>query len=130
MKGSSYVPLLILGTVVAVNSFGHRDDQDVRQQQYASREDCEKDWGDPDKCSPNYGSSGGGYGGSGRYLGPRYYWDRDLGKPVEVLGDGNTRVLNNSRITGPGSAFGETTHVGSYSRGGFGSFGHGFSAGG
>jgi hypothetical protein len=89
------------------------------------------DWGDAKNCSQSsYGSSGGGYGGGGRYLGPRYYWDRDLGKPVEVLGDGNTRVLNNTRLTGPGSAMGETTHVGSYSRGGFGSFSHGFSAGG
>ena len=129
MKGSSYVPLLILGTVVAVNTFGHRNDLDVKQQAYDSREDCEKDWGDGDKCTTNYSSSGGGYGG-GRYVGPRYYWDRNLGKPIEVLDDGNTRELSNTRLSSSGSELGETMHVGSFSRGGFGSFGHGFSMGG
>jgi len=130
LKGSTYVPLIILGSVVGIANFGHRNDLEVKQQAYASRDTCEIDWVDLDNCSQNNGSSGGGYGGSGRYLGPRYYWDRDLGKPVEVLADGNTRVLSNTRITGPKSAMGETIHIGSYSRGGFGTFGHGFSMGG
>ncbi len=126
MKGSAYVPLLILGSVVTINTLAHRNDLDVTQQEYASRDDCEMDWGEVDHCYQTYnGSSSGAH-----YVGPRYYWDRELGKPIEVLPDGSTRVLNNSRLTVPSSTLGNSVRVGSYSRGGFGTFGRGFSAGG
>ncbi len=135
MKASEYVPLLLLGSFVAINTFSHRNDEDVRQTHYNSREDCKMDWGDAESCSYDYssnysGSSGGGSSSGGRYVGPRYYWDRDLGKPIEVLPNGQTRVLSNSRISSAGSSLGRGGVVGSYSRGGFGSFSRGFSSGG
>lgn len=125
MKASEYVPLFLIGSVVAINTFGHRNDRDVTQQRYYSREECEVDWGAPENCNPDYSNSSGH-----SYLGPRYYWDRDIGKPVEVMSNGETKVLNNASLTSENSVRGQAVHVGTYSRGGFGNFSRGFSAGG
>lgn len=109
--------------------FAHRNDVDVRQTHYASREDCEMDWGDAESCSQNsYGYSENSH--SGGYVGPRYYWDRDLHRPVAILPDGQTRVINNSRLNSFNINRGPDRSVGSYSRGGFGSVSRGFTAGG
>jgi len=127
LKASDYVPLLVIGSVFALNAFSHRNDLDVKQQRYASREDCEVDWGAPEYCSRDASESSDYHT---RYVGPRYYWDRDIGRPIEVLPNGETRALRNTSIGSAGSVRGQSMSVGSYSRGGFGSFSHGFSAGG
>jgi uncharacterized protein YgiB involved in biofilm formation len=124
LKRSSKVTLLVIGTIAAGGYLARPEKTEVRQDAYASRSDCERDWGnDYRNCS----SSGGGHGG---YYGPRYYWDRSAGYPVAVSPDGETRPVTNSYLTRgtPSTARGVTTST--ISRGGFGSIARGFSAGG
>lgn len=132
MKRSSYVPLLLLGT--AAGMVGCSSSVDLKQQRYASREDCLRDWNDEASCQPEQrtggGGSGGGYwGGREEYRGPRYYWDRDAGRPMVVSADGTVSPAPNARIGADGSRYGQSFHAGSITRRGFGSF-RGFSMGG
>lgn len=154
MKRSSNVPLVVLGTLTALQGCDSgngelrnvpRNVTEIRQDFYASQEDCRRDWGnDTSACnsSGNSGSSGSGGGGSGsgssgssaekdakggrKYAGPRYYWDREIGKPVALSPSGETHIVGSHSS----SSLAQSTHVTSISRGGFGSFFHGFSGGG
>lgn len=140
MKRSSYVPLLVLGT--AAGMVGCSSSVDLKQQRYASREDCLRDWNDESSCQPDQrtgsggsGGSGGGGGGGGNwggreeYRGPRYYWDHDTGRPMIVSADGTVSPAPHARIGADGSRYGQSFHAGSITRRGFGSF-RGFSMGG
>ena len=93
MKRSAYVHLVLLGS--AVGLYGCGTTEDLRQQRYASREDCLKDWNDAANCTsaPPSGAHGG------YYFGPRYYWDGDAGRPVAVAADGSERTVANARIS-------------------------------
>ena len=125
MKRSTYVQLILLGSAMglyACDEVRH----DVAQQKYSSLDDCRRDWGDPADCRQSFAAAGQ----PGYYYGPRYYWDPNLARPIAVNPDGTTRGINNAHITGAGSESGVTTHVGSFSRGGFGSSAHGFGVGG
>jgi hypothetical protein len=125
MKRSTGVHLVLLGS--AAGLYGCDDvSHALQQQKYTSLEQCRHDWGDPADCRP-YPANGGS---AGYYFGPRYYWDPNLSRPVAVNPDGTTRGISNAHITGAGSEVGVTTHAGSFSRGGFGSSGHGFGASG
>lgn len=104
-------------------------DVDVHQQVYSSQEECERDWGDSKSCKQDSGSSGA-HGAGGRWYGPRYYWNRDLQKPVQLNADGSTRTIENSRITEESGHRANSMSVGRVSRGGFGSSAHGGSGGG
>lgn len=131
--------------------------QEVKQEFYTSLEDCQRDWGnDPRDCSPTAppasataltsspgggGSGGGGTtivstGGGARpvsyYSGPRYYWDRDIGRPVALAPSGETRVLTNSYVSRGATSVARvsTSTVTSVARGGFGASAHGISTGG
>jgi hypothetical protein len=91
-RRSLQVSLVLMGAL-AVMSYG-----ETSHYLYASRKDCQDDWGDS-ACreEPSGGGGGGGYHGGGRYYGPRY-----------------------------GSGGGTATHavgVGTITRGGFGSMG-------
>lgn len=140
MKRSRKIPLLVIGTAGLITGCdGGGDVQEVRQDFYASREACEKDWGlDPRNCHDDGGGSGGGsgYGGSSgsrsnsTYAGPRYYWDRSAGHPIAVSPSGETRVVSDSYLSRGAQSAARGTTVSSVSRGGFGSSAHGFSAGG
>lgn len=129
MKRSISAPLLLLGSI-ALSACGQS--HELTQQVYKSKEDCEQDWNDGQSCSQS--SGGSSHGSGGRWSGPRYYWDRDLEKPVAINADGSERVISGSRITpaasGIASGHGEGHATGSVSRGGFGSIAHGFSFGG
>lgn len=132
MKKSSHVPLFLLGTAGLLIGYAVTSDdkREVQQNFYANREDCQRDWGyDERDCRPTGSSSGGG-GSSGRYVGPRYYWDHNTGYPYAVDADGSTRRLPNSYLTRgtPSTAQGITRA--SVSRGGFGLTGRNFSGGG
>ncbi len=125
MKRSTTVPLLVIGTLVLAAGCS-RDTQEVKQNSYANRADCEKDWGnDPRNCSQGTGSHSGG-----AYFGPRYYWDRSIGHPVAVEPSGETRVLSGSYLNRGVPSTAKSSTTSSVSRGGFGSTSHGFSSGG
>jgi hypothetical protein len=125
MKRSTQVQLVLLGS--AIGLYGcEQTPQTVRQHQYASLEDCKRDWGDPRECSQGgYGGSGGG----GYYLGPRYYWDSNNNRPRSIQSDGSEHEITTGRVATTGISGGEAHVVGSVSRGGFGGFGHGFGGG-
>lgn len=97
MKRSAAVPLLLLGTLTALTGCGpSMDEVGYRQNRYASREDCLRDWGNDERdCR----SSGAG----GAYLGPRYIYSHGGGYPMAIDPDGTTRQLPNSYLTRPGA---------------------------
>lgn len=130
MKKSRTVPLILLGTL-ALAACGQAEPQmNTRQNQYASADDCRKDWGaDSRDCKQS--SSGGGY------VGPHYMWNHGAGHPVAIdPATGQQRALTNSYLTRPGavstarSATTSSFSRAGASRGGFGSSGRSFSAGG
>jgi uncharacterized protein YgiB involved in biofilm formation len=125
MKRSAYVQLILLGSAMGLYAC---DDvrQDLKQQKYASLDECRHDWGDPADCRQSSAATGQ----PAYYYGPRYYWDPNRARPIAVNGDGTTRSIHDAHITSAGSESGVTTRVGTFSRGGFGSSAHGFGAGG
>lgn len=94
--------------------------------EYASQEDCKKDWERPELCQPatginsnssSGGGSGGGHGGTyfGRYYGPSYDEGERASAQRSARSGGNSFGLT-------GSGGGESNHAvaRSVSRGGFG----------
>jgi hypothetical protein len=112
---AGFVGLAVLGY--------HGSQYDVRQTSYASRDDCQRDWGSGESCPPV--QTGHGIA----YFGPRYYWDPHRGAPVVVAPDGSERVATSARVGAADSWRGRTAVVGHFSRGGFGGIGRGFSSG-
>lgn len=127
MKRSQAVPLVMIGTVIAVAGCGPSVETSVMQHSYASLSDCKKDW-DESQCSPQTYASGSGH--SGGYYGPRYYWDRDAGKPMAVATDGTVTEISNAHVRSEYGFSGNSARVGSTRVGGFGGMAHGFSGGG
>jgi hypothetical protein len=127
MKRSRSIGLLVLGTAALLAGCGGQRPDDLLQNQYASKEDCEKDWGEPQVCTSSTHTSGG-------YVGPRYYWNRSGGTPMAVMADGSERAMMHSALArGTPSAAKSTvtsSRSGSVSRGGFGSSAHASSGGG
>lgn len=115
MKRSLSVPLIVLGTL-SLSSCGQREP--LMQQVYSSKEECEQDWTDGESCNTAAETN---YEHHRLWYGPRYYWDRGLGRPVALRPDGSTRIVNNTRISQSGSTHGYTQSSGSIKRGGFGS---------
>jgi uncharacterized protein YgiB involved in biofilm formation len=68
-RKSRAVPLVLAASALLAGC-GPRQARD----EYASQEDCKKDWGRPELCQPasGTGSSGGHSGYYGRYYGPSY----------------------------------------------------------
>lgn len=137
MKRSRNIGLLVLGTAALLAGCSGDGSNDIQQQSYASKADCERDWKDSKQpqqqqslCSPSGHGSG--------YFGPRYFWNRSSGSPVAVLPDGSHRSMSDSAFARSPAALahmsshssGSSHSVGSVSRGGFGSGGHAGSAGG
>jgi len=124
LKKSESVTLIMLGTLMAISLYSH-EEHDTYQQRYNSKDECQKDWEERD-CSNN---SIGGHGGSG-WSGPRYYWDRNEGRPMIVEQDGTARPATNVSVGPNGSATASARQAGTISRGGFGGTSHRFSSGG
>lgn len=104
---------------------------EIRRNSYASKQECEKEWGSStDDCQSN--SSGSGY------VGPNYFWSHSAGHPYVVQPDGKLRPIPGSSLAGnsPSSATSSEiirpapSHGSMTSRGGFGSTARSFSAGG
>ncbi len=143
MKRSISIPLVFLGTLGGLSGCGDdlpaNTDLQVKQDFYASLEDCQRDWGtEPQNCqqalatttvngqdtvssgyagsnaasAPANSTSSTGYrGGSYAYAGPRYYWYRNEygGYPMRVDPDGKTHPVNGSRIPESGAKFASQT---------------------
>lgn len=101
MKRSRAVPLILLGTLSLLTSCGRGDGSEtaeLRQQVYATREDCLNDWGrDERDCQPVQ------TGARTRYVGPRYFWYHTGGYPVAVDHDGSQRPLPHAAGGRPGA---------------------------
>ena len=115
--------LLVLPTVVALQLLGcspREIDRDSKvRNSYRSREDCLKDWNDPKDCQEDHEHRA--------YVGPWYPYYMYQQRWASGAYRGSTGVF--SETTG---AFHSAPAVGesvSISRGGFGSTGHGASAG-
>ena len=121
MKRSTYVQLILLGSAMGLYACDEIS-QDLKQQRYASLDECRR----TGEIRPIAGKPPVATGQPFPYFGPRYYWDPNLARPIAVNPDGTTRAIANAHITRTGSVSGVTTHVGTFSRGGFGSSGHGF----
>jgi hypothetical protein len=121
MKHSKQVPLILLGAVTALAGCGQGSNLPATATRgtYTNAADCRKDWGDGDACKP----TSNGHGGI-NYVGPRYYWDRNSGRPM-VVEDGVARAA-----AGGEASRGAPTHATSVesvavARGGFGASAHG-----
>jgi hypothetical protein len=83
--------------------------------EYASQEDCKKDWDRPELCQPAPSNSSGGHGGyyGGRYFGPSYNEGERASAQRSARSGGNSFGL---------AGGGESNHsvARSVSRGGFG----------
>lgn len=155
MKRSRHIALLVLGTASMLSGCDgdavHSQldfaspvfEQELKQDFYTTKEDCESDWGDSANCTPatsSLDSTGtvAGAGSAGRtsassgysYAGPRYYWNRDLGRPIAVAPTGESRVISHGAVSRGTSSKGRSVAAGSVSRGGFGSSAHSSSSGG
>jgi homospermidine synthase len=120
MKKSKYVPLHILGTLTLLAACDSGNNvRNVQQNTYANREDCSKDWGNPDQnCRPS--------GATGIYIGPRYIWNRGAGYPVAIDSNGQTRVLADAPLAHGAPSTAVRTVSMSVVRGGFGGTAEGF----
>jgi len=126
VKRSRAVPLLVLGSIASLPGCAPDHPIDLQQKRYLTLEECQRDWGNDQPCAPGNRNDSGG---RSYYYGPRYYWDSENNRPVTVDPNGQTHPLANTAVGGEHASSGEVMHVGSISRGGFGSLGHGFSAG-
>lgn len=139
MKRSLSVPLVFLGTLGGLSGCNDEPpantEVQVKQDFYASLEDCQRDWGtEPQNCqqalgtstvngqdtvtsgytganvSASPGSAAATNSGSGYhhvYSGPRYFWYRNEGGgyPMSVDANGKIRPVNGSRIPESGARF-------------------------
>lgn len=134
MKRSHEVALWMLGAGLGVAMLSEEQSvEQLKQDRYASREDCVQDWGTKEVCqeeSGGGGSSSGGGGGGGsnddkdrKYRGPRYYWDRSAGRPVIVTESGKHKAMPSAHPGGNQLSHSiGSVDAGSVTRGGFGHF--------
>lgn len=128
MKHSKQVPLLLLGAVTALTGCGRGNDlpETATRNTYTNVDDCRKDWGSGNWCKSAPASHGGG---GAVYAGPRYFWDRNAGRPM-VIEDGAARPVTSGEasLSGPIHAAGSESVA--VARGGFGATAHGGGEGG
>jgi uncharacterized protein YgiB involved in biofilm formation len=117
-KSSASVTLVLVGTA-ALAGCGQQDET-LRRDVYASRNDCVQDWGDEQKCEAQAaGATSGGSHGT-FFLGPSY-------RPGQFGSSASNRPIGTVDAARPGSHAIATSHI---SRGGFGSTGASHSSGG
>jgi hypothetical protein len=121
MKRSQQVPLMLLGALASLAGCGRSSDipETALQNAYANANDCRKDWGDGNWCNTTSTGHGGGV-----VVGPRYYWDRDAGRPM-VIENGTARALTSGDVSRGAPSHATSVDSVSVARGGFGSTAHG-----
>jgi uncharacterized protein YgiB involved in biofilm formation len=112
-KSSARVTLVLVGAA-ALAACGH-DDETLRRDVYANKNDCVRDWGDEQKCEEKpAGSSGSMAHGSG------FYWFGPSYRSGQFGTSSISRTPGTVDAARAGSHAVATAHV---SRGGFGSSG-------
>jgi uncharacterized protein YgiB involved in biofilm formation len=116
-KSSARVTLVLLGAA-ALAACGQQDEA-MRRDVYANKDDCIKDWGDDLQCDPQVASAPTAGGPHLFWLGPAYgpgYWRPRPGPAGDAVGDARpgSRAIGSSAV----------------SRGGFGGSGAAHSSGG
>lgn len=126
MKRSKQVPLILLGALTSLAGCGKPDNlpDNALQNSYANADDCRKDWGDGDRCKPAPNAHGGA-----AFVGPRYYWDRDAGRPM-IIENGTARAVTSGDASRGGPSHATSVDSVPVARGGFGSTAHGGGEGG
>lgn len=121
MKRSQHVPLILLGAFASLAGCSRSSDipDTALQNAYANANDCRKDWGDGNWCN----STSTGHAGT-VFVGPRYYWDRDAGRPM-VIENGTARALTTGDVSHGAPSHATSVDSVSVARGGFGSTAHG-----
>ena len=119
-RSSARVTLVLLGA--AALAACSQEDETLRRDLYASREDCIKDWGDQYKCEeqPGAGHTSGYHPGLSYWYGPAYRYGQ-YGSTSRSEAPGTVTEAR------PGSHSIGTSHV---SRGGFGASGAAHGSGG
>ncbi len=117
-KSSGHVTLVLLGaaTLVACS----QDDQTLRRDIYARKDDCVADWGNETKCEQTPVATHGSAGHGAYWYGPAYRSGQFGSNPA----NGAPGTVDSAR---PGSHAIGTSHV---SHGGFGSTGAAHGSGG
>ena len=110
-KSSSRITLVILGAA-ALTACGQNQDT-LRRDVYASRDDCVKDWGDEQKCEEQAQARASSGSRGGFWYGPAY-------RSGQFGSAGVARPHGTVDSSRPGSRSVATSHV---SRGGFGASG-------
>ncbi len=121
MKRSEKVVLWMLGIGLGVAMLSEEKTvEQLKQDKYASKEDCMHDWGGSEQnCTADTSQST-----SITYDGPRYYWDRSTGQPVVVTESGAHQPVPNAHPAGsPLSHSVGSVPAGTVTHGGFGHFG-------
>lgn len=108
------ISLVLIGTSQLV-SCSRQPDGPAMQDRYASLEDCAADWGRPEECEARPAQGAGYVGHPGYFYGPSYF-------------RGDRPGYSNRSLTSEPARSGARTA--SVSRGGFGSLGRSFGAGG
>jgi uncharacterized protein YgiB involved in biofilm formation len=123
MKRSKAVPLVLIGTLGFVALTGCEKQEEIKQNQYRSMDDCRRDWGDDSRNCTARTSNGAVM----TYVGPRYFYDRNAGMPMVIEPNGATRPISGTYLSRgvPSTAIntvvtGRATSGGSVARGGFG----------
>ncbi|CAN5332959.1 hypothetical protein BH09PSE6_BH09PSE6_17770 [soil metagenome] len=111
-RAARQISLVLIGTS-AIVACSRQSEAPAVQDRYASLEDCAADWGRPEECQARPDQASGT--GHGFFYGPWYY-------------AGNRPGFSNRAVGSvPASSGARSASV---SRGGFGSTGHAFGAGG
>ena len=120
MKRSQHVPLILLGAFASLAGCTKSSNlpDTALQNSYANANDCRKDWGDGNWCKSSTSHAGT------VFVGPRYYWDRDGGRPM-VIENGTARALTTGDMRRGAPSHATSVDSVSVARGGFGATAHG-----
>ncbi|QDH83687.1 hypothetical protein [Achromobacter phage Motura] len=127
MKRSAKITLVLLGTMALTACGDGNESRQTTRQQYKSMADCQREWGtDSRNCTTS---------SSGHFFGPLYFWNHSTGTPMVVGAGGETRAVPNAYANPANSAVARSSAISTSTstaivRGGFGSTGSSFSAGG
>ena len=103
-KSSSHISLILIGAAAMSATLAGCNNEEIRRDVYASKQDCLADWGHtPADCEPAYERH------TGNAMTTHYY-----GRPYSYFGDS----------TSSPSHSGKTIGTSTVSRGGFGASGH------